>query len=140
MAYVSAEVIANARTAMKKLNNEYDVKATVSGVNTSTLKLQISSGCIDFISNYLDVRRERNWQYAPDEQQFRWYGFLQVNHYYLDDAFSGKALEYLQKASAILHAEHWDKSDIQTDYFNCSFYVNIHIGKWNKPYIYCPAA
>ena len=140
MAYVSKEVITNARNAMKKLNNEYDVKATVSGVNTSTLKLQISSGCIDFIESYISTLQAQPRYWDLDEKHVRTRAYLQVNHWHLCSNFSDKALEYLQKASAILHAEHWDKSDIQTDYFNCSFYVNIHIGKWNKPYIYCPAA
>jgi hypothetical protein len=29
----------------------------------------------------------------------------------------------------------WDKSDIQSDYFNVGWYVDVNIGKWNKPYV-----
>ena len=26
-------------------------------------------------------------------------------------------------------------SDAMTDYYHCSWYNQIHVGKWNKPYI-----
>ncbi len=28
----------------------------------------------------------------------------------------------------------YDNSDIMTDYFDVAWYVDINIGKWNKPY------
>jgi hypothetical protein len=28
-----------------------------------------------------------------------------------------------------------DRSDIQTDYFDVGWYVDVNIGRWNKPYI-----
>jgi hypothetical protein len=59
---------------------------------------------------------------------------IQTNPFHLDKSFSKEALVYLEKAKAILKDEHWDESDIMTDYFNCSFYIDIEIGKWNKPY------
>jgi hypothetical protein len=27
-----------------------------------------------------------------------------------------------------------DKSDVMTDYFNVGWYIDINIGKWDKPY------
>jgi len=36
---------------------------------------------------------------------------------------------------AVMNTGNWDKSDIQTDYFNVGWYVDVNIGKWNKPYI-----
>jgi hypothetical protein len=27
-----------------------------------------------------------------------------------------------------------DRSDIQSDYFDVGWYVDINIGRWNKPY------
>ena len=30
---------------------------------------------------------------------------------------------------------YYDRSDIQTDYFDVAYYISIHIGKWDKPYI-----
>ena len=132
MAYVSKQVIDAARKAIKTLNNEYNIKATISGVNSSSLKLTISQGSIDFIGNYIDT----NKNVAGDEDYIRKNSNVQVNHYWLDKQFSGEALEYLEKAKKILIADHWDQSDVQTDYFYCSFYINIDIGRWDKPYVF----
>lgn len=136
MAYVSQEVITKARAALKALNKEYGVKATLSGKGDSTLYLTIAEGKIDFVGNFCEnvtaKRRQHDTQQVIDwvikEQN------ISVNQYYLDSSFSGVALEYLEKAKEIMYAEHWDKSDVQTDYFHCAYYVNINIGRWNKPY------
>jgi len=29
----------------------------------------------------------------------------------------------------------FDESDSQTDYFHIAYYLNVNVGKWNKPYI-----
>jgi hypothetical protein len=136
MAYVSQEVITKARAALKALNKEYGVKATFSGKGGLCLNLTIAEGKIDFVNNYCETvsanRRMHDTQsvvdWAKKEQH------LSVNQYYLDSSFSGIALEYLEKAKAIMHVDHWDKSDIQSDYFNCAYYVNMQVGRWNKPY------
>jgi hypothetical protein len=136
MAYVSQEVITKARTALKALNKEYGVKATLSGKNNSALKLTIAEGSIDFIDNYCNMITEKDTLHNLNDviKHIKEDKYIQVNHYYLDSAFDGKALEYLEKAKVIMYVDHWDKSDIQSDYFNCAYYVRIDIGRWNKPY------
>ena len=42
--------------------------------------------------------------------------------------------QVMEQATKILARYHWDRSEIQTDYFCCNFYMNVHIGKWDKPY------
>jgi len=137
MAYVSEQVINKARAALKALNKEYGVKATLSGKNSSSLTLKISEGSIDFIGNYCDTIIERK-HYMNDADSVVKYvqitGSIQINQYYLDTQFSGKALEYLEKAKAIMHVDHWDESDIMTDYFHCAYYVSMNVGRWDKPY------
>lgn len=137
MAYVQEEVINKARAALKALNKEYGVKATLSGKNSSSLTLKISEGSIDFIGNYCDTIIERK-HYMNDADSVVKYvqsnGSIQINQYYLDTQFSGKALEYLEKAKAIMHVDHWDESDIMTDYFHCAYYVSMNVGRWDKPY------
>ena len=136
MAYVTQEVITKARLALKALNKEYGVKATLSGKGDSTLYLTITEGKIDFIGNFCEnvkaERRQHDTQQVIDwvtkEQN------ISVNQYYLDSSFDGIALEYLEKAKSIMLVDHWDRSDIQSDYFNCAYYLNISIGRWNKPY------
>jgi len=29
----------------------------------------------------------------------------------------------------------YDRSDIQTDYFDIAYYIDINVGQWNKDYI-----
>lgn len=125
MAYVSEQIITKARTALKALNKEYGVKATISGKGSTDMCLTISEGKIDFIGNFCENTKTNRRMH--DTQQV-------IDWVHLESSFSGIALEYLDKAKAIMYADHWDKSDIQSDYFNCSFFVNINIGRWNKPY------
>jgi hypothetical protein len=33
---------------------------------------------------------------------------------------------------AIINKRNWDKSDIQTDYFDVGFYLTLSQGKWDK--------
>ena len=136
MAYVNEETIIKARAALKALNKEYGVKSTLSGKGSTSLNLTIAEGSIDFVSNYCETIKMQctlrdvndTIAYVTAKQS------VDVNQYYLDRAFSGIALEYLHKAKEIMHADHFDHSDIQSDYFNCAFYVNMNIGRWNKPY------
>ena len=60
-------------------------------------------------------------------------GHESVNHMWIKDHYGdSKKGQALQKMNEIIHAEHWDESDIMTDYFNCAFYVTMGIGKWDK--------
>jgi len=139
MAWVQKDTVTKVREALKVLNKEYGMKTSVSGTNSSSLKVRILSGKIDFVQNRLDML-EGDMRYSEEEKaNHRLYltkfnSGIQVNHYWLDTSFSGVALEYLEKVKAIMSVDHWDKSDIQSDYFNCAYYMNIDIGKWDKPY------
>jgi hypothetical protein len=139
MAWVQKDTVTKVREGLKILNKEYGMKTSVSGTNSSSLKVRILSGKIDFVQNRLDML-EGDMRYSEEEKaNHRLYltkfnSGIQVNHYWLDTSFSGLALEYLEKVKAIMSVDHWDKSDIQSDYFNCAYYMNIDIGKWDKPY------
>ena len=139
MAWVQKDTVTKVREGLKILNKEYGMKTTVSGTNSSSLKVRIISGKIDFIQNridmltndprYTEAEKAHNIQYMTEFNSG-----IQVNHYWLDTAFSGLALEYLEKVKAIMQVDHWDHSDIQSDYFHRAYYMNIDIGKWDKPY------
>ena len=74
--------------------------------------------------------------------------YAQLNHYTLlrDEGFdqwngqnngndlTKAAWDTLKHATRIALFEHWDKSDITTDYFHTNFYYHLNIGKWNKPF------
>ena len=70
---------------------------------------------------------------SPKKYNFE--GYVQVNHYYIekDSNFTDEQKSVLKKLVEIISKKHWDKSDIMTDYFHCAFFIQLYIGKWNKP-------
>ena len=60
---------------------------------------------------------------------------LDINPYWFHEHFSGKAKDFLTDAMKALKSADWyDESDAMVDYFNTAYYVDINVGKWNKPY------
>ena len=59
---------------------------------------------------------------------------VDVNPYWYQEHFSGKAKNFLTEVFTVMNKGNHDNSDIQTDYFDVGWYVNVNIGKWNKPY------
>jgi len=128
MAYISKEEKQEKTVLLQKLGKKYGVKLTVSRPRYSTITLNISRGKIDFFSDYL-------WQtgFFIDGEKY-----LNVNHYYLSDQFKNNSLslEFLMQAFEILNKGNYNNSDSMTDYFDIGFYVDINIGKFQKPYVF----
>ena len=63
-------------------------------------------------------------------------GEISVNHHHIAHNFKHEpeAVKILTLINECLHIGHYDKSDIQSDYFDCAWYISMGIGKWNKPY------
>lgn len=55
--------------------------------------------------------------------------------YHIKDVFEGKTLETFQKIRDALNTDNYDRSDSQSDHFDIGHYVDVHIGKWDKPFI-----
>ena len=137
MAYCSKEDIDSKRKLFKELNAKYNIKATLAGTNTSTMKLNISAGSIDFFESLANVKRSKYSLRESNEetiQELKSRGYLDVNPYWYQEHYDGIALEYLNEAIKIMKIDWYDLSDAMTDYFNCAWYIRIYIGKWNKPY------
>jgi hypothetical protein len=133
MAYANQELKAKVAPVIKALCKKYGVKGTLSINNHSTLVLTVSQGSIDFIGNANRMNREFAERRGEIAREIK--DHIQVNTYHVDSHFDGVAREFLDKAVAALKGpEFFDHSDLQTDYFNVSHYIDINIGKWNKPY------
>jgi len=134
MAYVSQELKAKLSPAIKLVCKKFGVKASLAVRNHSTLVLNVKSGPIDFIGNLNKV-----CSVAPGADRYGPYraavGSIDVNPYHYRDHFDGKALAFLSAIMPVMNTGNHDNSDIQTDYFDIGWYIDVNIGSWNKPYI-----
>jgi hypothetical protein len=117
---------------IKAICNRYGVKATLAVRTHSTLVLNVKSGPIDFIGNFNRVAGKlldhRSYPFTPVERD------ISVNPYWFHEHFDGEAKKFLTEVLACMNEGNHDRSDIQTDYFDVGWYVDVNIGKWNKPY------
>ena len=122
MPYISKEQKDAKAVELRALAKEYGIKATVARKHGTELVLNISGGKIDFIGHFNNIDTRYSTTY------------IQVNHYRIDEDFTGIAKEFLIKAFNIMNAGNYNNSDYYTDYFDIGFFISINIGQWNKPY------
>ena len=139
MAYVSQELKSKLSPKIKAICKKHGVKASIAVRHHSTLVLNVKSGKIDFIENYIktDADKVAANKMSPDTiAHIRKNQSLDVNTYWAHEHYSGKAKQFLtEMISAMKGPDFFDHTDAQTDYFHCSHYIDINIGKWDKPYI-----
>jgi hypothetical protein len=139
MAYVSQELKSKLSPTIKAICKKYKVKASIAVRHHSTLVLNVKSGKIDFIENYIKTDADKvvaNKMSADTIAHIRKNQSLDVNTYWAHEHYSGKAKQFLtEMISAMKGPDFFDHTDAQTDYFHCSHYIDINIGKWDKPYI-----
>lgn len=115
MAYISKEEVKNIRQNLKK---EFpQIKFSVVTQNYSTVQVSIMES------------KEKDFSVLTNEDnytQLNPYNGIEDNHPLSKD---------IDKMIEIMKGENWyDKSDSMTDYFDTAYYLNLHIGKWDKPY------
>lgn len=118
---------AAARTALAKWPG---VKWSLSVRNHSTIVMTIAASDVDFAA----AATEASLQQSISE------GHVDVNRHYIARDFTGSARDFLLAAIEALSTGNHDRSDIQSDYFDVGWYVDIQIGRWNKPYRFTGAA
>lgn len=138
MAYFNQERKQERAPAIKAILKKYGVKGSLAVRNHSTFVLNIKSGSIDFIENFIqtDANKLSANKMSDDRIAYtRKEQCLDVNPYWYQEHFSGKALSFLKEIFQAMNKGNHDNSDIQTDYFDVGWYVDVNIGSWNKPYI-----
>jgi len=121
MAYMNQEKKATIAPQVKAILKKYNVKASLAVRNHSTLVLNVKQGPIDFINDFGN---------SEDAAKFG----IQVNPYWYQEHFVGKSREFLTEVITAMNVGNHDRSDIQSDYFDVGWYVDVNIGQWNKPY------
>lgn len=136
MAYISQERKAKIVPAIKAVMKEFGFAPrdfSVAVDNGSSLVVNIWKGPIDFIG----IANEENRELA-ERRGDRYYeidGNYQVNPYYAADSknITGK---FFGKLVAAMKSDGWyDNSDVMTDYFDVDYYIDINVGRWNRPYV-----
>ncbi len=134
MAYMSQEKKAKIAPKIKAILAKYKVKGSLAVRNHSTLCLNLKSGSIDFIANSNKVCGNSPYQVASGFKPST-SGYDQVNPYHFKDHYDGKAFAFMREVFHAMNEGNHDHSDIQSDYFNVGWYVDVNIGKWDKPYL-----
>ena len=138
MAYMSQEHKARLAPTIKSICKKYGIKATLSVRNHSSLVLTVKQGPIDFVENLIETDRNKHYGQPMSEQQvayLRKNNSLDVNVYHYNSHYSGQALAFLSEVIPAMYGpDYFDESDAQTDYFHCSHYIDVNIGRWNAPY------
>lgn len=131
MAYMNQEKKAKIAPIVKAICKKYGVKASLAVRNYSTLVLNIKSGSIDFFDslNRIASKRYNGDKFSPVKDN------LQVNVYWYQENYDGKALEFFSEVIPALNDGNHDRSDSQSDYFDVGWYVDVNVGAWNKPYV-----
>lgn len=112
MAFMNQQRKAERMPAIKAVLKKYGMKGSVSVRNHMALVVTLREGEIDFGTDW-----------------------CQVNTYWIDEHWEGVARDFLTELKyAMLGHDYYDRSDIQTDYFDVSHYIDIDIGRHNKPY------
>lgn len=135
MAYITKSEVQEKAAKIKAIVKKYGCKVSIKGSNSSTISVRFTEGTVDFWENSQKTLESGNIPFDPaNNAHYRNLGVKSINHYYIDESFSGDVLKMLQEVRAVLFENHWDLSDIQTDYFSCAYYVEMKVGEWNKPY------
>lgn len=135
MAYVSQEMKRAKAPAIKAVLKKYGMKGTISVDNHSSLVVTLKEGVLDLIGEANRSNKEyaerRNERFYPVE------GNYSVNTYWIDENYKGKIRSFFKELLAAMRGDDWfDNSNSQIDYFHIAFYTDIHVGRWNKPYVH----
>jgi hypothetical protein len=131
MAYFNQERKAKLAPAIKALLKKYNVKGSLAVRNHSSFVLNIKSGAIDFIGNYNNTVAAQPGGFRAGNPAVK---SLDVNPYWYQEHFDGRALDFFKEIFTAMNVGNHDRSDIQSDYFDVGWYVDVNVGSWNQPY------
>lgn len=127
MAYVSKEKKAKIAAALKNVVPK-NVKYSLAVDNHSSIVCTIYSAPIDLLGAYLSGKGYDNTDKTIT--------YVDVNHYHYEQILkdSPEALELIKSIVDCLNIDNYDRSDIMTDYFDVGHYINLRLGRWDKPF------
>jgi hypothetical protein len=135
MAWMNQERKAELAPGIKAVLKKYGVKGSISVSNYSTLVVTIKEGKLDFIGEA--NRFNRAYAERRGERFYEVKDYYQANPYRPDTYADTEIGEFFRELTQAMRGDLWyDRSDIQTDYFDTAYYLSINVGRWNKPYVF----
>jgi hypothetical protein len=95
----------------------------------STLVLTIRQADVDLIKENM-VSQTRDGGKIP---------YISLNEHNLQGHYSGKLLKIFESIKGAMMVGNHDRSDIQSDYFDVGWYVDINIGNYESPFRFVSA-
>lgn len=133
MAYISQTEKKALAPAINAVLKKYGMKGSIAINHGSTLVVTLPTGKLDILGNWYDKQLSRIDRY---EQVGEKPTCLEISRHWLDSNFSGECLDFLSELFDAMKGPDWyDRTDIMTDYFDVAHYVDVRVGRWNKPYI-----
>lgn len=134
MAYITAQDVKAIRLALKQeFGNTY--KFGVTRDHTSGVRVTFKKGpAFETFTRYNP--------YAGEEQTVDINSHEQLNHYHTERLYGENNAQIIDRVSEIAHTApglaggktYYCNDDSQSDYFDRAYYVNIHVGAWDKGY------
>jgi hypothetical protein len=133
MAYMSQERKKQIKVELDKVLKGTGIKYSLGVRHHSTLVLNISQGPVDFIGNHNAVVSDANYiHFHPNANLAK--NYLDINTHWYHEHFTGNVLELLKKIVTVMMTGNHDNSDSMSDYFDVGWYIDINVGKWDRPY------
>lgn len=113
-------------------------KFSLKVIHQSVVVVQIKSAPINLVAEYMATCSPEQREYIDCNSSF------QLNHYWLHTYFSGETLSEMQRLMDVInlrdtkYANH-NRTDVQADYFDVGYYVNLVLGQGDKPFVYTEA-
>lgn len=136
MAYMNQtrkQVIAD---KVKPILKRYGVKGSLAVRNHCTIVLTLTEGKVDFIGDMFDTfDHGLLGAMKPNKEKLREQYYLQINQYWFQEHYCGDSYHLIKELLDAMKAADWyDRSDAMVDHFDTAYYIDINVGRWDKPY------
>tara|TARA_R100000700_G_C3079353_1_gene85793 strand:+ start:143 stop:565 length:423 start_codon:yes stop_codon:yes gene_type:complete len=137
MAYISQQEKKELAPGIKKVLKQYGLKGTIAIDNYSSLVVNIKSGSLDLLGAAQKVNDILADRFNRPRTEIGTY--LQANAYRDPQDYDRIDKTIGQFYSDLIKAMKGDKwynrSDMMTDYSDIAYYLDVNIGRYNKPYL-----
>ena len=141
MAYMNQDKKKALAPQIKAVLAKYGVKASIAVRNHSSLVVNIKSGALDFIGAANKYNKQYSEQRGTHHYEVK--GDYQVNPYWevehMQQVGENKIANFFKELFAAMNGKgssiaNHNNSDIQTDYFDVGWYIDVNVGDYDKPY------